>query len=250
MNDDRAGRAAALLLDARRSGNGLAELPAECRPRSAAEAYAIQDLVAERLGPARGWKTGAPSPEAEPAYAPIFTIVEGPSRFPASAQRLFGIEAELAFRIGQDLPPRAKPYEREEVVAVIASMHPAVELVDSRFADWQRVDAFSKLADNQSNGALVLGAAIAGWQEFDRVRPPIAVTIDGALAARSTGNSGGDPLRLLTALANHCARRMGGLTEGCIVTTGSITGVVFAGPGADVVADFGPLGTVRLSFPS
>ena len=95
----------------------------------------------------------------------------------------------------------------------------------------------------------MLGAAIAGWQEIDRVRPPIAVTIDGAVAARSTGNSGGDPLRLLTALANHCARRTGGLREGALVTTGSITGMAFAGPGAEVVADFGPLGTVRLSFP-
>lgn len=249
MSDDGAVQAAGLLIEARRSGKGLTELPAACRPRSAEEAYAIQDLVAERLGPARGWKTGAPTPEAEPAYAPIFTIVESPSRFPASAQRLFGIEAELAFRIGRDLPPRAEPYGREVVVAAIASMHPAVELVDSRFADWQRVDAFSKLADNQSNGALVLGAAVAGWQAVDRVRPPIAVTIDGAVAARSTGNSGGDPLRLLTALANHCARRTGGVREGALVTTGSITGVVFARPGAEVVADFGPLGTVRLSFP-
>jgi len=75
------------------------------------------------------------------------------------------------------------------------------------------------------------------------------VTIDGTVAAETTGNSGGDPLRLLTALANHCAHRTGGLREGDMITTGSITGVTFAKPGATVTADFGPLGAVRLEFP-
>ena len=84
---------------------------------------------------------------------------------------------------------------------------------------------------------------------LDLARPPITVTIDGREAARTTGNSGGDPLRLLTALADHCARRTGGLHKGDMITTGSITGVAFASPGATVIADFGPLGTVRLEFP-
>jgi 2-keto-4-pentenoate hydratase len=251
MTDDRAMRAATLLIDARQSGKGLAELPADCRPRDADEAYAIQDAVARSLGTIHGWKTGAPGPDAEPAYAPIFTVLAGPARFPAATQRVFGIEAEIAFRLARDLPPRGKPYTHDEVVAAIASMHPAIELVDSRFADWQKVDALSKIADNQSNGALIHGPAVANWQKLglDLARPPITVTIDGKEAARTTGNSGGDPLRLLTALANHCTGRTGGLRGGDMITTGSITGVTFAKPGAAVIADFGPLGTLRLEFP-
>jgi 2-keto-4-pentenoate hydratase len=251
MADDRAARAATLLIEARRSGKGLAGLPADCRPDSADDAYAIQDAVAQRLGAIEGWKTGAPAPEAEPAYAPIFTVIAGPGRFPAAAQRLFGVEAELAFRLARDLPKRGTPYTRDEIVAAIASMHPAIELVDTRFADFAKVDALSKIADNQSNGALIHGPAVAGWQSLglDLARPPIEVTIDGTMAARTTGNSGGDPLRLLTALANHCTRRTGGLREGDMITTGSITGVAFAKPGSVVVADFGRLGTVRLEFP-
>lgn len=251
MTDDRATRAAALLIEARQSGKRLAELPADCRPRDAAEAYAIQDAVARRLGPIRGWKTGAPGPEDEPAYAPIFSVLAGPARFPAKTQRLFGIEAEIAFRLASDLPKRDKPYRSDEVVAAVASMHPAIELVDSRFAEWQKVDAMSKVADNQSNGALIHGPAVAGWQnlDLDLARPPITVTIDGTVAARTTGNSGGDPLRLLTALANHCAGRTGGLRRGDMVTTGSITGVTFAKPGAVVIADFAALGTIRMEFP-
>jgi 2-keto-4-pentenoate hydratase len=251
MANDRAARAATLLVEARRSGEGLAELPTDCRPGSANEAYAIQDAVAQRLGAIEGWKTGAPGPDAEPAYAPIFTVIAAPGRFPAATQRLFGIEAELAFRLARDLPKRDRPYTRDEAVAAVAGMHPAIELVDTRFADFAAVDALSKVADNQSNGALIHGPAVAGWQslDLDLARPPITVTIDGKVAARTTGNSGGDPLRLLTALANHCTGRTGGLREGDMITTGSITGLVFAKPGSVVVGDFGRLGTVRLEFP-
>jgi 2-keto-4-pentenoate hydratase len=251
MVDDRASRAATLLVEARNSGKGLAELPTECRPRNEAEAYAIQDAVAERAGPIKGWKTGAPGPDAEAAYAPIFTVIPGPGTFPATTQRLFGIEAEVAFRLARDLPKRDKPYSRDDVVAAIASMHPAIELVDTRFADFPRIDGMSKLADNQSNAALIYGPAVPGWQDLglDLGRLPIKVTFDGKLAAETTGNSGGDPLRLLTALANHCTTRTGGLREGDMITTGSITGVAFAKPGAVVVGDFGRLGTVRLEFP-
>jgi 2-keto-4-pentenoate hydratase len=251
MTVDRAARAAALLVEARKSGKGLAALPADCRPDSADEAYAIQDAVALRLGAIRGWKTGAPGPEAEPTYAPIFTVVAGAGRFAASTQRLFGIEAELAFRLARNLPKRDRPYTRDDIVAAIASMHPALELVDTRFADFAAVDALSKVADNQSNGALIHGPVVAGWQGLglDLARPPIGVTIDGRVAAQTSGNSGGDPLRLLTALANHCTGRTGGLREGDMITTGSITGLTFAKPGSVVVGDFGKLGTVRLEFP-
>src|SRR3954453_14022236 len=221
MIDHRASRAAMLLVEARRLGKGLAEIPADCRPRSEAEAYAIQDAVAQRMGPIKGWKTGAPGPDAEAAYAPIFDVIAGPGIFPAATQHLFGIEAEVAFRLASNLPERDKPYGRDEVVAAIASMHPVVELVDTRFADFAKIDALSKLADNQSNQALVYGPAVAGWRALgiDLGRPPISVTFDGKVAAETTGNSGGAPLRLLTALANHCAGRTGGLGQGAQITT-------------------------------
>jgi 2-keto-4-pentenoate hydratase len=251
MIDHRASRAAMLLVEARRSGKGLAEIPADCRPQSEAEAYAIQDAVAQRVGPIKGWKTGAPGPDAEAAYAPIFDVIAGPGIFPAATQHLFGIEAEVAFRLASNLPKRDKPYGRHEVVAAIASMHPVIELVETRFADFAKIDALSKLADNQSNAALIYGPAVPGWQSLglDLGRPPIKVSFDGKVAAETTGNSGGDPLRLLTALANHCTTRTGGLRAGDMITTGSITGVSFAKPGAVVVGDFGRLGTVRLEFP-
>ena len=215
MTDDRATRAAALLVEARKTGKALGELPADCRPRDAAEAYAIQDAVARQVGAVQGWKTGAPGPEAEPAYAPIFTVSASPGRFPAKTQRLFGIEAEIAFRLARDLPRRDKPYDRDEVVAAIATMHPAVELVDTRFADWRKVDVWSKVADNQANAALIYAPAVANWRSLglDLARPPITVTIDDTVAADlTTGKdaNGNVSLRLVF------GKRSGGKLPGSI----------------------------------
>lgn len=238
-----------MLLEARRTCRALADL-GEFRPRDEAEAYAVQDAVIEGLGLAvAGWKTGAPSPDADAGFAPIFEVTASPAVFAASSLRLFGIEAEIAFRLALDLPPRDKPYEEAEIVAAIGSVHPAVELVESRFADFHSADPMAKLADNGSNGALILGPAIPDWQALDLARPPVTIRFDGVEAARTTGNTGGDPRRLLAALADHLAHRRGGLHAGDVVTSGSCTGLVFARPGTTVAADFGAAGLIELTFP-
>ncbi|MBV8652101.1 MAG: fumarylacetoacetate hydrolase family protein [Alphaproteobacteria bacterium] len=249
MTDDRVSRAASLLLAARKSGKGTA-FPEDIRPRNMDEVYAIQSAVAREIGPIQGWKTGAPSPEAEAAYAPIFTVVPSPASFPAAGQKLFGIEAEVAFRFARNLPRRGTPYTRADIIAAIASAHPVIELVDTRFADWKSTDALSKVADFQSNAALIYGAEIPGWQDLELVRPPITITANGAPLGKTKGNSGGDPLRLVTDLANHCAATGEGLRAGTMVTSGSITGIDFAKAGDKVVADFGRLGTVRVDLPT
>ena len=169
MLAEQAEAAARLLNAARAGGEPLTDLPAECRPQSDADAYQIQDAVVRRLGEAiGGWKIGAASPAAAAFCAPIFArmIRSSPASYTAGELRLVGIEAELAFRLGRDLPPRAQPYERSEVTAG-ATLHPAIEVVDSRYADFQSLGRSSILADNFSNGGLVWGARIAA--DFGRL---------------------------------------------------------------------------------
>lgn len=258
MRHDAIEGASAILLTARRSGEPAALFPDGLKPRNAADAYEIQDNVARQAGPIRGWKTGAPHPDAEPSFAPIFTIRNSPACFPKAAPRLFGIEAELAFRMAHDLPGDPHDAEwrpdRDELLAAVASMHPAIELVESRFAapldESHLVDDLSKLADNLNNGALVLGPAIAGWRTLaiDLARPNVELIMDGNIVATTIGNSGGDPLTLLARLAGHAARRRGGLRAGEIVTTGSITGIVYARPDSAIRAEFGALGRVDVEI--
>jgi 2-keto-4-pentenoate hydratase len=243
-------RAAAALVAAR-GGTPLDALPESCRPASEADAYRIQDAVLHALGErAGGWKVGAAGPDAAPFYAPILAsaVHPSPAALPASGFRLYGIEGEIGFRLTRALPARPRDYEPDEIAAAL-SLHPTIEIVESRYADFRALDRLSVLADNFSNGALVFGAAFAGdWRHGDLVHPPIAITADGAPFAESSGNRAGEPLRLVVALVNHVARRHGEVPAGTVVTTGSHTGLVFSAAGTRLHADHGRFGGVDIAF--
>jgi 2-keto-4-pentenoate hydratase len=243
-------RAAAALVAARR-GTPLDDLPDSCRPASEEDAYRIQDAVLHRLGErAGGWKVGATAPDGEPVYAPIFAsaLHASPAELPASGFRLFGIEGEIGFRLTRALARRARAYGPDEI-AEFLTLHPTVEIVESRYEDPRTLDRLTALADNVANGALVVGAAFAGdWRQVDLVHPPITITADGEPFAESSGNRGGEPLRLVAALVNHVAARHGEVPAGTIVTTGSHTGLVFSAAGARIRADHGRFGGVDIVF--
>ncbi len=241
---------AAGALAAARTGQPIAALPENARPQSEADSYAIQDAVMRRLGErVGGWKVGF-SPEGGVFCAPIYAarVHANPASLPASGFHLLGIECEIGFRVNQALGQRAQPYRSDEVLAV-ATLHPTIEIVDSRYRDFRSLDRLQVLADNFSNGGLVYGAAASGWQGMDLAHPPIAVTADGKDFAECTGLRAGDPVGLLVELVNHVANRRGGVAAGTFVTTGTHTGMVFTEPGARIRADYGPLGRVEVSFP-
>ncbi len=241
---------AARALVAARTGKPIAALPEGLRPQSEADSYAIQEAVLRRLGErVGGWKVGF-SPEGGIFCAPIYAskVHASPASLPASGFHLIGIECEIGFRVSQNLAERTGPYSRDDVLAAV-SLHPTIEIVDSRYQDPRAVDRLQMLAVNYTNGALVYGAAASGWQGTDLVHPPIAVTNGGKDFAECTGLRAGDPIGLLVDLVNHVAKRLGGVQPGTFVTTGTHTGMVFTKPGAEIRADYGPLGRVEVSFP-
>ena len=251
MNDDRIARVARRLLDARRARRAVPVPPLEDPPASAETAYAIQDAVLAEIGPRGGWKVGAAGAGAVPVCAPLpaALIFAAPATLPAADYGLLGIEAEVAFRLGADLPPRDRDYNREEVIPALAAAMPAIEVVNSRWHGWPRVDRMWQLADLQSNGALVFGHGRTDWDEIDLSIEPVRLTVDGRTVAEAIGgNPAGDPLDLVTWLANHAAKRAGGLKAGEIVTTGSCTGMNFAAAGATVTASFPALGEAAVTF--
>jgi len=233
----------------------LVDLPPELVPRDAAEAYRAQSALVERLvprlGPIVGWKVGAPSPSAEPNAAPLLADLVQPSRARFGAARLHvrGLEAELAFRFGRDLPPRASAYDEAEIAGAIQSLHPAIELVDSRLRDWQAAPPLARLADTQSNGGFCFGPAIPDWRGVDFLAQKVFLIVDGRAAAEAQGgNAAGHPLRLLVWLADHAARLGRGLKAGDIVTTGSHTPLIFAHSNSTAVADFPGVGRSSLDI--
>ena len=242
------GAAAAYLLAARRDGRGP-PLPPGLRPATETDAYEIQRLTMASLGPVGGWKVGAAGPQAPPSCAPLPArgLHTSPATLSGVAFTTRDIESEIAFVLARDLQPRAAPYGAAEIVDAIASCHPGIEVLQSRFADPASVDRLSHLADLIRHGAYVLGAPIAGWRAADFATVEVAQTIDGA-TLRSRGNPAGDMIRLVAWLANVGAVWAGGLRAGQIVTCGSWTGAAASPTATRVEAAFDGAVPVMLEF--
>jgi 2-keto-4-pentenoate hydratase len=252
MSPSSAETAAALLLAAwEKSAAPLPCLEEALRPRSFPEAYAIQDAVTRARGEWGGWKVGAPSLEATPLCAPLYRA--GMATSPASLRdadyRRRGMEAEVAFTFVKALPPRTVPYRREEVLSAISTAHAGLEVVDSRYAEPSKLDAFSQAADSQGHRGYVVGPPLLDWRGLDFATLPVSLLVNGEpLVERTGGNTSGDIFRLLLWLANEGSVRLGGIRAGDVVTTGSTTGLTLVPPGAQVVARFQGLGEAAISF--
>ena len=242
---DKAHEAADLLLRAREPGARLPSLPEVLRPTDAAEAYAVQAAVVAALGPIGGWKVGAAGPDAPITCAPL--VQSGIAASPASmGPQGTAVEAEIAFRLGVDLPPRAEPYGRDEITAALTTAHPAIEWLESRFADPDSVDRWSQLADGLMHGGFVAGEGVEYWRDINFAAETVTQTV-GDARVQQTGNPAGDMIRLIQWLADEGAVWAGGLRAGQIVTCGSWTGKTKVTSGQHVVVRFPSLGEVSLS---
>ena len=242
--------AANLLLDARRTNTPIADLPEALRPTNLEEVYAVQDAIAEAYGEIGGWKIGAPTPEATPLFAPMPAVWIAPGGSLLSGNRWFrGLEAEIAFLVGEDLPPRATPYSREEVVAAMASCHPIIEVLEPGLSDPFKADRNSMLADLQVHGGFIYGPAFDNWKSVDFTVEKVTLAVDGVIRIERTGsNTSGDFVKLLPWLANEGATRTGGLRKGQWITTGSWIGYTQADAGSTVDVIFSTVGSVSLRF--
>jgi 2-keto-4-pentenoate hydratase len=237
--------AARLLVEARRTGRRVAGLEGDLMPLDDADAYAVQEAAMRLLGATQaGWKVGAPNPTAVPAAAPLFSqlVKPSPARFVAAPDGFRAVEAELALMLGRDLPARAGAWGEDEAWDAVASVHVAIELLDTRYAGRRAMPAAALLADQQSNGGFCFGPAnpVAG---VDFLAARSSLLIDGKVEKSAVGgNPVGHPKRLLAWLANHAASRGRALRTGDIVTTGSHTGITIAPLGSRVTARFDGLG--------
>lgn len=244
--------AANALLDARRTVTPIGDLPDELRPTTEAEAFAIQDELIVAYGEIGGWKVGTPTPDATPLCAPMprAWMAANAAVLAAPHFRFRGLEAELAFLIGEDLPPRATPYTLDEIEAAIASAHPAIEILESGLTEPTEAPRLSMVADLQMHGGFVYGPACPAWKTIDFAHETVTLAIDGSIRAEHTAsaNSGEYFLGLVLWLVNEGATRTGGLRAGQFVTTGSWTGVTRTSSDSTVDVHFTTLGRVSLVF--
>jgi len=268
MSDGRASAAAALLLAVRGGAPRLAALPAALAPTTLPEAYAIQHELLRQAGLARGgWKATlfdarngicAPIPAqalydspARRAPAQLPTRSPPSPRPAAPSSPALRVEAEIAFRFGEALPPLPadQAYSREQVLAAVASAHAVLELVASRYVDEGAVTQLERVADAFMNEALVVGDACSDWRGLDLAALPLAVQVAGRGHFRGTGvHPVGDPVRPLAWIANHLSALGIGIAAGEIITTGSCAGAPALAPGEAAEAEFTGLGRVGFYF--
>jgi len=234
-------QAAELLLRAWRNPAFLLdELPEKLAPLDWAEAHAIQDRLLEQIGPIGGYKVGAAGAMAPISFAPLpeSGILNSGTTLVGFHQRW--VEAEIAVVISRDLPLREHSYSDEEVGAAIGSVHPVIEVLNSRFRDTTKIDTLSLGADLIMHGALIVGEATT---MPDLIHERVSVMIDGTEASHGQGHPARDLPRLLRHLADHV-----GLREGQIITTGSWNPITVAPENGTVGVKFSRAGSVTVQF--
>lgn len=243
-------RAARLLIDARRDRRAIDGLPLDALPQTADEALSVQVRVLAQIGGHGGWKVGAAAADATPAASmlPAQRIYRSPAQLSAADFNFIGIEAEIAFTFARTLDRTGAHYTEREVLEAVGSVHPAIEIADSRFTRWRERSALEQLADCGNNGALIIGPPAAVVPGIDQTRVEAQVWIDDALrVAKTGGNTAGSVQRLLTWLANRCVALGTPIRSGDVVTTGSCTGLEII-PGGRVRAALQGLGEVSVTL--
>jgi 2-keto-4-pentenoate hydratase len=258
--DPRWKRAADLLWDYWHTGRRLAALPDDLRPSTREDGYAIQACLEDRSnGPLFGWKIAATSVAGQQHInvdGPLAGRLLREKAFESGAELPFGAnhmrvaEAEFAFRMERDLPPREEPYGVGEVLAAVGTLHPAIEVPDSRFDDFTIAGAPQLIADNACAHLFVLGPpAPRDWREADLVEHRVLGAIVGAVAREGKGaNVLGDPRVALTWLANELSTLGITLRAGQVVTTGTCLVPLPIAPGNHVVMDYGRFGVVTATL--
>ena len=260
MNQNEMQAACALLYDHWRDGTQLEALPPELAPADRAQAYRVQALLERRSNaPLYGWKIAATSAAGQRHIG-----VDGPLAGRILAERVIAdggactlgnnlmkvAELEFAFRMGRDLPPRPEPYPHDEVLAAVETLHPAIELPDSRFLHFERAGLAQLIADNACAHRFVLGpAAAADWRALDLASHQGRMFRNGVAAEEGIGsNVLGDPRIALTWLANELSAHGETLKTGQVVTTGTCVKPVPIAQGDHFEGDLGVLGRVSVSI--
>ena len=156
------------------------------------------------------------------------------------------VEAEIAVVLKHDLAgPGCTP---AQAAAAIDFVLPAVEIIDSRFADF-RFDILSVVADNTSAAGYVTGGRSCPPGAIDLLTEGVVMMHNGRVAETGAGAAVlGDPLEAIAMLANQRGALGSVIPAGCLVLTGGITAALHVQAGDVVVVHYQTLGTIRMKF--
>lgn len=227
--------------------------------QNVAGAYAVQAVLVERGvsagGRVVGAKIGLTSPAVqtafgvyEPDFGTLFADMSVPSdqEIPAGLLIQPRVEAEVAFILGRDLP--SEQTTAADVLRATEYILPAIEIVDSRIADWD-ITLVDTIADNASSGMFVLGGPPRTIEAVDlRLCGMVLRRCDEPCSVGAGAATMGNPVTAMTWLACTLARAGHPLSAGDVVLSGALGPMVQANPGDVFEASISELGSVRAVF--
>lgn len=261
IDTERIGRAADRLVSANLAGTPVPPVRDILGTDDIDGAYAVQlELTRRRLAAGAqvvGRKIGLTSQPVQqqlgvdqPDFGVLFADMDVSNQPLVPTHRLLQpkVEAEIAFILKHDLD--TKTPDREDLCTAVDYAVAALEIVDSRIADWD-IAITDTIADNASSGMFILSENRVALSEFTPRDVPMRMYVYGAEASSGSGDLClGDPLNALAWLARIAAEFGEPLRAGQVVLSGALGPMVQVTPGISVHADLGPLGTVSAAFSS
>ncbi|WP_375261171.1 2-oxo-hept-4-ene-1,7-dioate hydratase [Palleronia sp.] len=256
--------AAADLLDAEATRRQIGLLSVRHPEITLDDAYAIQARQVERKLALRreiiGWKIGLTSKVMQDALGidtPDSGVLYDDMLFASGATVPAGrfiqprVEAEIAFVMNA---PLEGDVTREDVLAATEAVVPSLEILDTRILrtdpeSGQPRRIFDTIADNAANAGIVLGSERHAADAFDLRWTGAIVRKNGEVTATGLGAAVlDDPVMGLVWLARRMDKYGQRIEAGQVILSGSFIAPIECPPGTEVDADFGPFGSVSISF--
>jgi 2-keto-4-pentenoate hydratase len=155
-------------------------------------------------------------------------------------------EAEIAFVMGKDL--HRGGLSSSEIAAAVDHVLPAIEIVDSRVADW-KITFADTVADNGSSAFFVLGREPQRLKSVDLQTCGMVLEQNGQLASMGVGAAClGSPINAAAWLLEELFRRGESVSAGDVLLTGALGPMVALRPGAVIEARIGGLGRCGFKY--
>jgi 2-oxo-hept-3-ene-1,7-dioate hydratase len=265
MTPDQITEAAEALFTADHIGLQIGLLSLKYPGMTMGDAYAVQRaLVDRKLAAGRkriGWKIGLTSRAMQDALkidTPDSGVLLDDMMFTTGGTVAKGrfiqprVEAEIAFVM--KAPLGGANVTRDDVIAATDYVAPSLEILDTRIlrADPKTGQArviVDTISDNAANAGIVLGSERHQINAHDLRWVGAIVTRDNTV--EETGLGAGvlnDPVTSVVWLARRMAQYGQTIAAGDIVLSGSFIRPIEATPGSKIHADFGPFGSVAITF--
>ena len=258
-DQDRIEKISQHLYEAHTSKSNFRNLENELKPLSEHDAYEIQRNLnrlweKNKRGTLVGHKVALTSKAIQelvgtdaPVKGSIFssTIHQSPAEINIDNFVHLGLEFELAFLMGKDVP-KSNSYNTHSISEFIDSAMPAFELIEDRNADYRNIDPLTLIADNAWCGGVVLGTPSQHWRNIDLSSRQVNLLFNNEIEEAITGAAMGNPLNSVAWLASFLSEQGRPLKKGDIVMSGSTLATKFAKRGDTAVYTIEGLGKVEV----